>query len=560
MAGIGVRLNRIYNKNTIISSVAGFGYSTVITVAPMFLVIGAILLMQVLNGYSSLGYYSRELYACTILYIFVFGLLSASPFNAVLSKYMSDVIYEERYDCIMSCFYTGLVMNLIFSSLLAIPFCAWELLVGKVAITYIFTGYCGYLALVMVFYSMLYISICKEYGKISLFFAIGMGFSVLFSLLLHWVFRIETTYSMLISLDLGLLLTAALEYALIRSYFRENSGNYREVLGYFKTHRYLVATNFMYTLGLYIHNFVFWASDMHLVVADTFVCMTSYDMATCIAMLTNISASIILISRMEMNFHERYRCYSEAVIGGRGMDIENAKRRMFDQLKTEIMNLVRIQFIVTVIVYLFCVVLMPQFGFGGLVLQIYPCLAVGYFILFLMYALIIFLYYFNDSSGAVLTAVCFCVSTLLGTIVSSSFKSIWWGAGLIAGAFIGWTVGYFRLRYTEKNLDIHIFCRGAILEHAVGRMPSNLVYDRNANGKKRRRKKTDWSAIEKMAKEAENTETKQAPDSLSLKEFLKAGNALEKQDDTQKQDAFKMPEFPKAISDDQKYESMSSKK
>ncbi len=93
MAGIGVRLNRIYNKNTITTNVFGFGYSTVITVAPMFLVILAVMLMQYLLGFSKLGYASRELYASTVLYIFIFALLSASPFNAVLSKYMSDVIY-----------------------------------------------------------------------------------------------------------------------------------------------------------------------------------------------------------------------------------------------------------------------------------------------------------------------------------------------------------------------------------------------------------------------------------------------------------------------------------
>mgnify|MGYP000122548126 CR=1 FL=1 len=39
--------------------------------------------------------------------------------------------------------------------------------VGKVDIIYVFTGYCGYIALVLTFYSMLYLSICKDYKKIS---------------------------------------------------------------------------------------------------------------------------------------------------------------------------------------------------------------------------------------------------------------------------------------------------------------------------------------------------------------------------------------------------------
>ena len=93
MAGIGVRLNRIFEKNTITTNLIGFSYSTVVTIAPMMVVILNLILMEELLEFSSVGYATRELFSCTILYIFIFALLTASPFNAVLSRYMSDVIY-----------------------------------------------------------------------------------------------------------------------------------------------------------------------------------------------------------------------------------------------------------------------------------------------------------------------------------------------------------------------------------------------------------------------------------------------------------------------------------
>ena len=253
MAGIGVRLNKIYNKNTITTNVFGFGYSTVITVAPIFLVIMAIMIMQYLLGFSKLGYLTRELYASTVLYIFIFGLLTSSPFNAVLSKYMSDVIYWETYEDIMPCFHVGLVMNVILSSAVGIPFIIREYFVGQVPLYYVLTGYAGYMALMFVFYSMLYLSICKDYKKISYYFLLGMTVTVLLSLLLVKVFNFECTYGMLVSLDVGFILIGVLEFAKIRSYFRENSGKYMEVLRYFKKYWQLVVINFLYTLGLYIH-------------------------------------------------------------------------------------------------------------------------------------------------------------------------------------------------------------------------------------------------------------------------------------------------------------------
>lgn len=477
MAGIGIKLNRIFEKNTITTNMIGFGYSAVVTIAPMFLVIADILLMGNYLGLSSVGYADRELFSCTVLYIFVFALLTAAPFNAVLSRYMSDIIYDEQYQDILPCFYTGALLNVVFSAILGIPFCIHEYLVSEVGITYVVTGFAGYLSLVLVFYTMLYLSICKEYKKISLFFLIGMALSFGFSLFLHYVCGVGVTYSMLLSLTVGFFLIACLELALVKGYFKENSHNYGKVLGYFRSYWQLVITNFLYILGLYVHNFVFWSTDLKIVVANSFVCAEPYDMATCIAMFTNISASVIFISRVEMHFHERYKSYSEAVIGGRWRDIEKSKKRMFGQLASELMSLVRIQFIISVSLYLFCVVMLPQYGFSGLVMNIYPCLAVGYFILFIMYAAIIFLYYFNDLNGAMMTSICFFSVTLVGSIIATHLSSIWYGVGIVCGAFAGWCVAYARLRWVEHHMDVHVFCQGTILKKGKGVQPPSKVYD-----------------------------------------------------------------------------------
>lgn len=480
MAGIGIRLNKIYEKRTIGAHLVGFGYSTMTALAPMLLVIGSIMVMQVVLNYSTVRYYDRELFSCTVLYIFIFALLSASPLNAVLSRYLSDIIFNEKYGDIMPCFYAGLIINLALSSLIGIPFCIHELIVGRVWFGYVLTGYCGYISLVIVFYSMLYLSICKDYGKLSLFFLYGALLAVILAVVLVYLFHWEITYSMLFSLSAGFLLTASLEIATIRNYFRENSGNYRPVFHYFRKYWKLIASNFLYTLGLYIHNFVFWTTDLRMVIADTFVCCQPYDMASCLAMFTNISASVIFISGTEMRFHGRYKAYSEAIIGGRSIDIQVAKQRMFRSLAEELMNLLRIQFIITVVIFLLCEILLPRIGFGGLVMQIYPALAAGYFILFVMYSSILYLQYFDDLTGSLLTGLIFCLMTMLGAFIGTRLPEVFYGIGPVAGALCGWTFAYCRLRWIEKNMDVHIFCRGSLLRKGPGTRPSAKVYDRYA--------------------------------------------------------------------------------
>lgn len=48
--GFGKKLTQIFRTNTIATSLYGFLYSAVVTIAPMFLIIGAVILMGNLLG------------------------------------------------------------------------------------------------------------------------------------------------------------------------------------------------------------------------------------------------------------------------------------------------------------------------------------------------------------------------------------------------------------------------------------------------------------------------------------------------------------------------------
>ena len=75
MAGVGLRLNKFFNKKSMSSHIAGAGYSIVITIAPMLLVSVTLIIMQRLLGYTQESYYEKQLFQNTVLYIFIFSLL-----------------------------------------------------------------------------------------------------------------------------------------------------------------------------------------------------------------------------------------------------------------------------------------------------------------------------------------------------------------------------------------------------------------------------------------------------------------------------------------------------
>ena len=111
------------------------------------------------------------------------------------------------------------------------------------------------------------------------------------------------------------------------------------------------------------------------------------------------------------------------------------------------MSMVRIQFIISTVVFLICMLVLQKLGYSGLVIQLYPCLAAGYFIMYIMYSTFLFLYYFNDITGSLITSFLFVLFTLIFSIISSKLDIIWYGAGLVIGSFIAWTYGYFRLKW-----------------------------------------------------------------------------------------------------------------
>ena len=71
MAGIGVKLNKIFEKNTLTTDMLGFVYSSVVTIAPMMVVILNLMLMEHILGFSKVGYAQRELFSCTVLPVYL---------------------------------------------------------------------------------------------------------------------------------------------------------------------------------------------------------------------------------------------------------------------------------------------------------------------------------------------------------------------------------------------------------------------------------------------------------------------------------------------------------
>jgi len=476
MAGIGFELKRIFKKDSLFSVLSGAIYSTIVVIGPTIIVMGTMLVLYTALGYMNIIYSERELLSSTILYIFLGAQLITAPISSVMSRYVGDKLFEEQYQDILPSYYTGMVVSIGAGLLLSVPIVLRMVLVGKVDELFAGLAYILFIALVVVFYSLAYLTATKDFKIISGGFLFGMVIAFIVASIAKSGFDVPVIYAILIGLCVGFSAIGALQLAYIRYFFPEGNGSYGKCLSYFKYNKLLFWGTALYTLGIYVHNFVFWQVEGSLFIAETFRSYQPYDMAACLAVFTSISATVIFTVMSETKFHDIYQKYNEAVIGATLEDIELAKKNMFYLLIQQIGYVVRVQLIISVILFLIFIIFLPDLGFGGLEMIIYPSLAAAYFCVFVMYGNIIFLHYFNDAPGVFFTGLVFFGGTLVGSLISRTFEPQFYGMGALAGALIGWTFSYFRIRYLEKHFDYHIMCKMHIIKTKHAKRPSSVVY------------------------------------------------------------------------------------
>ena len=476
MAGIGFELKKIYRKDGISRSLVGATYSSVITIGPTILVIVAIILLYLFLGMSNVGMYKREVLSCTILYIFIFSVILTSPFNSVFSRYLADKFYTKQTDDILCSYYTGILLVSAISMVMALPVLFSMYFKGGLDLPYVLAAYAMWASAVIIFFSITYLHATKDYKVIALFFLIAMVVGSLTAWLIYRFTWWDQIHSIIYGLAVGFFIIAFCEFSYIRFYFKGSGQNYTECLAYLWRFRRIFFTNLFYILGLYVHNFVFWTIPSRLSIANTFICHQGYDMATCLAMFTNISTTVIFTVLAETRFHETYQDYMEGVIGATYKVIQKNKKIMFRTLSQQFGQVFGLQIAITSVIFLFLEIFGIQIGFSSLTMKIYPVLAASYHGVFVMYCNIVYLYYFEDTFGSMMTGFIFCFVTFIGSLISKEFSSQFWGVGLFAGQFAAMIYGYIRLRHVERDFESHIFCRYRIIATMKSSEKGKVVY------------------------------------------------------------------------------------
>lgn len=454
MAGIGFELRKLFREQGLINNVKAYAFSALTTVGPMILSMILIVALQRMMTFNDASYLEWELYIATVQYAFIFSIIITSGLSMVLTRFIADMIYEKKFDRLLSSYYGALAVCLPFSGLTA-----WLFLRGVAAGPgYKLAAYIFFMILVVIWFQSVYLSALKDYTRIVRTFAIG----VLASLGMGWVLLgytdLNPATAALLAIDAGFMLIAILS-----SYHFEQVFPARQERYYFAFFAYFwkypalfFIGTFMYA-GIYVHCFVYWFSLRGTLVGEQFWTSPFYDLPVFYAFVSVIPTLVTFVVSVETRFYEKFRLYYNQVIqGGTYQEMSRAKKEMQRTLMQEISFLIEVQLLFTMISLALGMKFLPGTGFTMEQIDVFTILALGYFLFIIMFVLLHLLMYFDDRRGVLWISLLFIILNSAVSYVTYQIGSD--GMGMFIASLIGLAAAIYRLMHVLGNIDYFTFC------------------------------------------------------------------------------------------------------
>ena len=112
MAGLGFELRKVYNKGNFLAKQKAYGYAGIIYVGPMILGILLILAVVYLSVFGRFDNGERDHLLGLISYSILASLAVTNIFSMVVTRYVSDMIFEEKFEKILPSYFSSGAMML----------------------------------------------------------------------------------------------------------------------------------------------------------------------------------------------------------------------------------------------------------------------------------------------------------------------------------------------------------------------------------------------------------------------------------------------------------------
>lgn len=462
MAGIGFSLKKLFARKGLLGLCQAYGYAGLICAGPMIL--GVVLLagVSLASSLAGMARHDSELLNSMLTYCLLVALTFTSVFNMVCTRYVSDMLYQEKPERVMPSFHGCLAVMLPTGCL------AWGVFLHFSGVGLLYRALCLWFAavLMVVWMQMNYLNALKDYKALVADFAVCLlaGLAGVAALLALHLASTATLFCCVI-LAYGLLMV--LYYRRLLQFFPRCQGYSMLFLAYFEKFGQLSASGVCVNLGLFAHLAIMFYGPVGVQVEGLFRGAPIYDVAALCAFFSILITTVNFVTSVETNFYPRYHTYY-SLFNDRGSirDIDQAGEEMLEVLRRELAyNGFKQLFCTVGFVVLGSLVLQAlPLGITETSLVVFRVLCVGYGLYALANTMMLVLLYFEDYTGALASTAAFAALSVAGTLAQISlFGTDYLGTGFLLGGMAFYLLAYARLEWYTRRLPYFLLGRQALV-------------------------------------------------------------------------------------------------
>lgn len=467
MAGIGFELKKLFQHTGVFASLRAFGYATVITTGPMLLGVVLLLGLMWICTFAGISKFQRELLVCMITYVLLASVTVTSVLSMVVTRFTADMLFEDRNEEVLPSFWGSALLMMVVGGILWLVFLIFS---GATFVQGVFL-YILFQELILVWHAMSYLTAIKDYRNMFRSFFVAIGLSLLLGLLLV-LFHYPAIESLLFSVSVGYGVKAIWDIVLLYRHFPRSKASAFSFMEWMDKFPELPWIGFFTNMGLFSHLVIMWFSAVGVQVKGLFYGAPYHDISALIAFLTILITTVNFVVSVEVNFYPKYRDYNSLYSDkGTGQDIIQAEKEMLAVLKNEIFYtaLKQLLFSCLAIALGGYVLDLVPLGFNEVMKGYFRTLCVAYGLYAIGNMLMLILLYFIDYKGALVGTAVFAAGTVVFSIISLFFPSLYYGFGFLLAAMLFVVVMLTRLNYYIKRLPYYILCVQPLVEEDVTR-------------------------------------------------------------------------------------------
>lgn len=466
MAGIGFRLQKLFQEDYYSSRIKAYGFSLFVTAGPWLVVILAVTAIRyILSWFPTIPIEEKRLFTISISYCFIFSQIIYGALQLIVTRYVADLLYEQKAEKVFSSFLGMTKITLFFAVVLWGAFAIFTPLALYYKLMLLFL----FLTLNIIWIQSIYLTAAKDYQSIALAFLVGSLFSLLGILLIsYWnpTIGLEHGHAFLLltAFTIGMFITLIwLSMVIIRMFPQTDATDQFTFLSYLDRYPELFWSGLLYNVGIWVCNFVIWFGEGRENIENSFLYHPVYDTAVFWAYLSIIPTYIFFVVSIETRFYERYKRFFGAVNNGGSLNtILQLKDSMNFVLRQEIERILRTQGVVSLFIVFGIWMFMSKSGELTLNYSILQLTVIGAYSNGMVLVMTLLLLYFEDRKGAFRTSALFFFSNLLLSLLLLPFGFNGYGISFAVGSGITFLYAISRLFHYIKDIDYYTFCQSNV--------------------------------------------------------------------------------------------------